>query len=93
LRYEVANLNEALSLGLKDDHAATESLVEPTPPVTELAEGYNTSEQAEQFLREEEGPGFAPENLGADDGSKGFNQTGINEIITRTDSPLQSAHS
>jgi hypothetical protein len=49
-----------------------------------LAEGYITSEQADQFRREG-ALGSHLEILERNDGFKGFNQTGISEIITRTD--------
>ena len=49
-----------------------------------LAEGYITAEQADQFRREG-ALGSHMEILERNDGFKGFNQTGISEIITRTD--------
>jgi hypothetical protein len=51
---------------------------------TALAEGVITSQQAEQFRRSG-ALGSHLEILQRDDGYKGFNQTGISEIITRTD--------
>jgi hypothetical protein len=49
-----------------------------------LVEGYITPEQADQFRREG-ALGSHLEILERNDGFKGFNQTGISEIITRTD--------
>lgn len=49
-----------------------------------LAEGYITAEQAEKFRREG-ALGSHLEILQRDEGYKGFNQTGVSEIIQRTD--------
>jgi hypothetical protein len=49
-----------------------------------LADGRITSEQADRFRREG-ALGSHMEILERNDGYKGFNQTGISEIITRTD--------
>jgi hypothetical protein len=49
-----------------------------------LAEGRITAEQAERFRREG-ALGAHLENLERNEGFKGFNQTGINEIIAGTD--------
>jgi hypothetical protein len=49
-----------------------------------LAAGRITAEQAEKFRREG-ALGSHLEVLQRDDGYKGFNQTGISDIITRTD--------
>jgi hypothetical protein len=54
-----------------------------------LAGGFITPEQAEQFRRDG-ALGSHLEILERNDGFKGFNQTGISEIITRTD-PLRQA--
>jgi hypothetical protein len=56
-----------------------------------LAGGYITREQAEQFRRDG-ALGSHLEILERNDGFKGFNQTGISEIITRTDPRRQAAH-
>ncbi|HEX6960795.1 MAG TPA: hypothetical protein VF175_02930 [Lacipirellula sp.] len=65
--------------------------VRPERLDTALAEGYITKEQAEQFRREG-ALGSHLEILERNDGFKGFNQTGISEIITRTDPRRQAAH-
>jgi len=49
-----------------------------------LAEGRITNDQADRFRREG-ALGSHLEILERNDGYKGFNQTGISEIITRTD--------
>ena len=49
-----------------------------------LAQGRITSEQADRFRREG-AVGSHMEILERNDGYKGFNQTGVSEIITRTD--------
>jgi hypothetical protein len=49
-----------------------------------LAKGFITPQQADQFRREG-ALGSHLEILERNDGFKGFNQTGISEIITRTD--------
>lgn len=58
--------------------------VSPARVDAALAEGYITDEQADQFRREG-ALGSHLEILERNDGFKGFNQTGISEIITRTD--------
>ncbi len=57
-----------------------------------LAAGQITPEQAAQF-RAEGALGSHLENLERNDGFKGFNQTGVSEIITATDPRRQPAHS
>jgi hypothetical protein len=51
---------------------------------TALAAGYITQEQAKQF-REQGAIGSHLENLERNDGFKGFNQTGVSQIIAATD--------
>jgi hypothetical protein len=58
--------------------------VDPRRLESALAEGYITSEQAERF-REGGALGSHLEILQRDEGYKGFNQTGVSEIIARTD--------
>ena len=58
--------------------------VKPERVDAALAEGYITDEQADQFRRDG-ALGSHMEILERNDGFKGFNQTGISEIITRTD--------
>jgi hypothetical protein len=58
--------------------------VDPQRLEAVLAEGYITSEQAEKFRREG-ALGSHLEILQRDEGYKGFNQTGVSEIIQRTD--------
>jgi hypothetical protein len=55
-----------------------------------LAKGFITPQQADQFRREG-ALGSHLEILERNDGFKGFNQTGISEIITRTD-PRRQHH-
>jgi hypothetical protein len=57
-----------------------------------LGAGRITSEQAKQF-REKGALGSHLENLERNQGFKGFNQTGISEIITRSDPRAQVARS
>ena len=57
-----------------------------------LGAGRITAEQAKQF-REKGALGSHLENLERNQGFKGFNQTGISEIITRTDPRAQVARS
>jgi hypothetical protein len=66
-------------------------LVRPERIEAALAEGYITKEQADQFRRDG-ALGSHLEILERNDGFKGFNQTGISEIITRTDPRRQAAH-
>ena len=56
-----------------------------------LSAGRITAEQARQF-REKGALGSHLENLERNQGFKGFNQTGISEIIARTDPRKQVAH-
>ena len=58
--------------------------VEPRRVEALLDEGLITKEQAERF-RSEGALGSHLEILERNDGYKGFNQTGINDIIRRTD--------
>jgi hypothetical protein len=58
--------------------------VEPGRVEAALAGGFITPQQADQFRREG-ALGSHLEILERNDGFKGFNQTGISEIITRTD--------
>ncbi len=56
-----------------------------------LANGYITPEQARQF-REQGAIGSHLENLERNEGFKGFNQTGVSEIISATDPRKQVRH-
>ncbi|MBW3596748.1 MAG: hypothetical protein KY475_05670 [Planctomycetes bacterium] len=58
--------------------------VDPRRLERAVAEGYISQEQAEKFRREG-ALGSHLEILQRDDGYKGFNQTGVSEIIQRTD--------
>jgi len=58
--------------------------VDPKRIERALAKGYITSEQAQQF-REQGAIGSHLENLERNEGFKGFNQTGVSEIIAATD--------
>jgi hypothetical protein len=58
--------------------------VRPERVQAALDGGYINQDEAEQFLREG-ALGSHMEILERNDGFKGFNQTGISEIITRTD--------
>ena len=58
--------------------------VDPSTNRAALADGLITAEQADQFRRDG-ALGSHLEILERNDGYKGFNQTGISEIITRTD--------
>jgi hypothetical protein len=75
--------------------AFTEGEVWPVRPERAerlLAAGRITAEQAKQFL-EKGALGSHLENLERNQGFKGFNQTGISEIIARTDPRAQHARS
>jgi hypothetical protein len=58
--------------------------VDPQRIEATLAEGYITADQAEKFRRDG-ALGSHLEILQRDEGYKGFNQTGVSEIIARTD--------
>jgi hypothetical protein len=58
--------------------------VDPQRIEAALAEGYITADQAEKFRRDG-ALGSHLEILQRDEGYKGFNQTGVSEIIARTD--------
>lgn len=58
--------------------------VDPRRVEAMLTEGYISQEQADKFLRDG-ALGSHLEILQRDDGYKGFNQTGVSEIIRRTD--------
>jgi hypothetical protein len=58
--------------------------VDPQRLAGALAEGYLTAEQAEKFRRDG-ALGSHLEILQRNEGYKGFNQTGVSEIIARTD--------
>ena len=55
-----------------------------------LRAGHITADQADQF-REHGAIGSHLENLERNDGFKGFNQTGVSEIIAATDPRKQAA--
>jgi hypothetical protein len=58
--------------------------VKPERIAALLAEGHITAEQADRF-RQEGAVGSHLENLERNQGYKGFNQTGVSDIISRTD--------
>lgn len=64
--------------------------VEPKRLAAALAAGYITEKQTEQFARQG-AIGSHMEVLERNDGYKGFNQTGISQIIRRTDPRAQEA--
>jgi hypothetical protein len=66
--------------------------VEPKRLAAALSAGYITSQQAEQFATRG-AIGSHLEILERNDGYKGFNQTGISQIILRTDPRAQAAAS
>ena len=65
--------------------------VDPTRIQRGLDAGYITSEQAKQF-GEQGAIGSHLENLERNEGFKGFNQTGVSEIISATDPRKQIRH-